>query len=116
MQHTMKLQPKPIQMIKDGIKTIELRLFDEKRKKVKIGDTILFTNTENDNDILKVKVNEIYIFKSFEELYQNLPLLECGYTKENIAGAEPKDMEQYYSKVQQRKYGVVGFKIELRDI
>ena len=33
MTHFMQLQPSPFEMIKDGTKTIELRLFDEKRKK-----------------------------------------------------------------------------------
>lgn len=115
MQHTMKLQPKPMQMIRNGIKTIELRLFDEKRQKVNIGDSILFINTENEQDTLKVKVKDIYTFESFEELYQNLPLLECGYTKEDIDSASPRDMEKYYSTEQQKKYGVVGFEIGLRD-
>ena len=31
---------------KEGTKTIELRLFDEKRRKIQIGDIIEFSNTE----------------------------------------------------------------------
>jgi len=38
MKHEMKLYPEPFQMIADGRKTIELRLYDEKRKKIKAGD------------------------------------------------------------------------------
>ena len=34
MTHTMKLNPKPFTFIESGIKTIELRLFDEKRKAI----------------------------------------------------------------------------------
>ena len=41
------------------------------------------------------------MFASFDALYQNLPLLECGYTEETIRTASPSDMEAYYSKEKQ---------------
>ncbi len=111
MLHTMNLQPAPMQMIRSGEKTIELRLYDEKRQRISIGDTIEFINSENNKDILRVVVKNMYVFGSFDELYRKLPLLECGYTKTNIESASALDMEQYYSKEQQSKYGVVGIRI-----
>lgn len=57
---------------------------------------------------------ELYAFDSFDELYRNLPLLECGYTEENVDVASPSDMERYYSKEEQSRYGVVGIRIVLR--
>lgn len=45
-------------------------------------------------------------------MYQELPLLKCGYTEENLATAKPEDMEKYYSKEKQVQYGVVAFEIE----
>ena len=42
MLHEMKLQNGPFNSIKNGKKTIELRLYDEKRQKVKIRDKIEF--------------------------------------------------------------------------
>ena len=42
MTHNMKLNDAPFETIKNGKKTIELRLYDEKRRKIKIGDTICF--------------------------------------------------------------------------
>ena len=111
--HIMNLTPSPLHMIRAGKKTIELRLYDEKRKAISVGDTITFLNTEDATDTLTVKVKELYIFDSFEDLYHNLPLLECGYTDEDIATASPTDMEMYYSKEKQAQYGVVGIKIDL---
>ena len=110
MTHSMQLQPAPFEMIRDGTKTIELRLYDEKRKKIRIGDILTFTNAES-KEILQVKVLELYLFDSFEALYSQLPLLECGYTKEDVDTASPEDMNVYYPKEMQRKYGVVGIKI-----
>jgi len=114
MTHHMQLQPEPFDMIKSGVKTIELRLYDEKRRKIRIGDEILFTNTENGKR-LAVKVLELSVFDSFEELYKSLPLLRCGYTEQDIASASPGDMDVYYPKEKQKEYGVVGITIALKS-
>ena len=99
-------------MIKNGQKTIELRQYDEKRKKVKAGDVIVFTNAET-NESLKVSVLKLHRFDSFETLYRSLPLLKCGYTEDNVSKAAPSDMEQYYSAAEQKRCGVVGIEISL---
>ena len=110
--HNMKLHSSPFEMIKSGQKTIELRLFDEKRRQIQPGDTIVFTNTAT-GEALTAEVVKLHRFKSFEELYKALPLLKCGYTKEDVDTAHPADMEQYYSVEEQEKYGVVGIEISL---
>lgn len=113
MEHIMKLNLSPFQKIQSGKKTIELRLYDEKRKKIQIGDYIRFINTDNPSETLVAEVVNLFVFDSFEELYRKLPLLECGYTEQNIGTASPKDMEEYYSKELQEKYGAVGIQIKL---
>lgn len=112
-EHVMNLTPAPMQEIRTGNKTIELRLNDEKRKQISVGDTIKFINTEDSNDTLRVKVVDLFLFSSFAELYDNLPLLSCGYNEDNINTASPDDMEMYYSREKQNKYGVVGIEISL---
>ena len=108
--HDMKLHSSPFEMIKSGQKTIELRLLDEKRKKIKVGDTIVFTNTATGETLSKTVV-KLHCFDHFDELYQHLPLLQCGYTAKDIDTARPADMEQYYSIEEQEKYGVVGIEL-----
>lgn len=112
-EHVINLTPAPMQEIRTGNKTIELRLNDEKRKQISVGDTIKFINTEDSNDTLRVKVVDLFLFSSFAELYDNLPLLNCGYNEDNINTASPEDMEMYYSREKQNKYGVVGIEISL---
>lgn len=109
-EHTMKLNPEPFAMIKSGMKTIELRLLDEKRAKIKPGDVIFFTNTY-DGEKISTTVIKLHCFNNFEELYKTLPLLQCGYTFDNVDKAKSSDMEKYYSKEEQRKYGVVGIEL-----
>lgn len=110
MVHNMKLHSSPFEMIKSGEKTIELRLFDEKRQQIKAGDKIVFTNTATGETMDKTVV-KLHNFSSFEELYTSLPLLKCGYTLEDVGTAHPSDMEQYYRLEEQKKYGVVGIEI-----
>ena len=109
----MNLTPEPLELIRSGKKTIELRLYDEKRQAIKVGDTITFTNTEDPDDILTVAVEDLFLFDSFKELYKALPLTECGYTEEDIDTASPQDMDIYYPKEKQAKYGVVGIKVKV---
>ncbi len=106
----MKLNEVPFEKIKNGSKTIELRLYDEKRRKIKVGDNICFKSKK---DKLTATVKALHIFKDFEELYAALPLDKCGYTESELAAASPDDMLEYYSKEQIEKYGVVGIEIEI---
>lgn len=45
--------------------------------------------------------------------YATIPLLKCGYTAQNVADANPSDMERYYSKTEQAQWGVVAIELEL---
>lgn len=108
--HEMKLNPTPFSQIRSGAKTIELRLFDEKRQRIREGDVIIFTSTA-DGEKIRAAVRKLHRFDSFAELYQTLPLLQCGYTAEDVDAAQPSDMEAYYSAEEQQKYGVVGIEL-----
>ena len=113
MMHTMSLHNAPSRMIQSGNKTIELRLNDEKRKKIRVGDMIRFSQAEDPSRALMVQVIGLHVFSSFEELYKELPLLKCGYTEQDIDAASPADMDAYYSKDDQQKYGIVGIEIRM---
>lgn len=114
MKHRMNLQPQPFEMINSGEKTIELRLNDEKRQKIKTGDEIEFVRTDDETITLSAEVLQIHKFSSFEELYKRLPLTKCGYTYENLPYAKAEDMNAYYSAERQKEYGVLGIEIKLK--
>lgn len=109
MQHFMKLQNEPFINIKNGLKTIEMRLYDEKRKQIKVGDTIEFTNIVS-LEKLKVKVIALHKFKNFEELYSHFNKTQLGYKQ--TENANPNDMNQYYTNDDIHKYGVLGIEIK----
>lgn len=113
MKHYMNLNPEPFEMIRSGEKTIELRLNDEKRKAIGVGDTIVFTNTQDSGMQISTTVTALHKFRNFAELYSKLPILKCGYTEENIDSAKPEDMNVYYSKELEEKYGVLGIELSV---
>ncbi|WP_156010025.1 ASCH domain-containing protein [Streptococcus ruminantium] len=116
MIHEMLLAPKPFEMMKSGQKSIELRLYDEKRKRLAIGDHIRFYCTENRAQTLLTEVLVIRVFDNFTQLYKELDLLSCGYTKSNVGTAKPEDMEVYYSLEQLETYGAVGIEVRVVDV
>lgn len=111
MHHEMSLRPGPFAMIADGSKRYELRLHDEKRRRISVGDTITFTCTADERTV-PVRVTALHPFASFEALYAALPLTACGYTAQNVASASPKDMEQYYPPEKQTACGVLAIEVE----
>lgn len=108
--HIMSLNPDAFLLIKNGTKTIEMRLFDEKRKAILKGDYIVFVDTSDANNQLKVKVKEVYKYNNFDELYRDFDKIELGYYKDDVAC--PRDMEKYYAKEDIDNYGVIGIEIE----
>lgn len=113
MVHHMNLHAEPFAYIESGLKTIELRLYDEKRRQIGVGDTLVFTNTKDPARTLTATVTALHRFPDFADLYAALPLERCGYLPEEVDTAHPDDMNAYYSVEQQARYGVVGIEITL---
>ncbi len=110
MKHEMRLHNGPFNLIVAGTKTIEMRLYDEKRQEIKVGDELEFTNRVSGEKQL-VKVVNLHRFNSFDELYNNFDKVLLGYGEDEEAN--PNDMSQYYSVEDLNKYGVVGIEIVL---
>ena len=112
MTHYMNLHALPFSLIQSGQKTIELRLYDEKRRLIKVGDTIVFTHSDDGAQRCAAVVKALHIFPDFAVLYTALPLEKCGYLPEELSEASPEDMNVYYSQEKQSTYGVVGIEIQ----
>lgn len=115
MNHEMKLNPAPYAAIKTGKKNIELRLNDEKRQQVKIGDTITFSNTAIPDLKLYTRVNALHHAASFTELFATIPLTVCGFDGNLSVDEAAGEMRQYYSEEEELKYGALGIEVELID-
>ena len=108
----MKLDEKYFNFIKYGTKRIELRLIDEKRKLIKVGDKLTFLKRPELNEKIEVTVTELVKSNSFEKIILKYPIEILGDKKMNKKDLL-KDLEQFYTKEEQTKYGVLGiiFKI-----
>ena len=111
MKHEMKLNAAPFSAIQLGRKTVEMRLYDEKRSQIKADDEIQFIHRDT-GEVLVCLVTGLYRYESFAQLYQNHDKISIGYAENERA--HPDDMLAYYSQEDIDKYGVVG--IEIRKI
>lgn len=108
MIHKMKLNESPFDKIKNGTKTVEFRLYDDKRKQIKVGDKIEFSKLPDLQEKLTVEVLELYQDKTFENLFRQL-------YKEDEEEIKRKTQSMYeiYSREKEKQYGVIGIRIKI---
>lgn len=107
MIHKMKLNESPFERIKNGTKTVEFRLYDDKRRKIKIGDKIEFSKLPELQETILVEVLELYREETFEKLFEKI------YTDEEEIKIKTASMYKYYSPEKEKEYGVVGIELSL---
>ena len=108
--HQMKLAVVPFEKIVNGEKIIESRLYDEKRQQINPGDQIEFTCNDKPTKKVLTVVKALYRYADFESLFSDFPLAHFGGTsKEELI----KEIETFYSREDQSRYGVVGIKMML---
>lgn len=113
MNHEMKLNSAPYAAIESGMKTIELRLNDEKRQKIKVGDTIMFSEKTIPEKKLYTRVKALHHAESFEKLFDAISISVCGFDSAMTAKEVGLAMREYYSETDEKKYGVLGIEIEI---
>lgn len=110
MVHKMHLHSLPFSQIKEGSKTIEARLNDEKRQSLIVGDIIEFTKRPENIKAVQAKIVGLLKFDSFKQLFKARPASQFG-------GVDIKDLlgsiHKHYSVADEYKYGVVGIEIAL---
>ncbi len=110
MIHDMHLDNDAFIKIKEGTKTVELRLNDVKRRNLHIGEIIILENLTTKEKI-NVKIIDLKKYPSFKELYADFDKISLGYKEEESSSY--LDMEKYYSKEDILKYGALAIVITL---
>lgn len=106
----MHLDKDTFKLIKNGKKTVETRLNDEKRSTLKVGDQVCFLERGSNKKLL-CEVTNLYKYNNFEELYADIPKDKLGYSKDDIAS--PADMNIYYTYEEVSKYGVLAIELKV---
>ncbi len=114
MLHTMKLNNEPFELIENGRKTIELRLNDEKRRKVQVGDFIEFSHIDKPDRKIQVRVTALHHFDSFDELFSEIPKEKYGFKSDDIVA--PDYMDAFYTREEQEKYGALGIEFRKTEL
>ncbi|MGM5488575.1 MAG: ASCH domain-containing protein [Nanobdellota archaeon] len=109
MEHAMKLLNEPFEKIVSGTKTIEIRLFDEKRQKLNVGDTIEFARLDS-MDKIKVEIVALLRYDSFRDLINDVGPEQLGHPDGSVDDVLEK-IYTIYSSEQEQCYGVLGIKI-----
>ena len=110
--HEMKLQSKFFDFIKSGTKRIELRLYDEKRRNIELGDKIIFKKEPKLEEVVEATVVGLLRYKSFKELFEDFDmslLADKSMTKEELRQV----LMEFYTIEKQNKYGMVAILIKL---
>ena len=106
---SMSVRHKYFEMIKSGQKDIELRAYDEKRKKMKAGDKFLLFDAENPNEYIICEVLNMHIAPDFESLFKKIDIKRSGF--KDIA--ELMDtITKFVSREELAREQVVGMEIK----
>ncbi len=113
MEHSMKLLESPYERISSGKKTIEIRLYDEKRQELNVGDIIEFSKLPDLEDKVKVEIVALLRYKSFKDLVTDFGMEFYGYPKDYSIEDFVNSIYTIYSKEKEQQFGVLGIKIKL---
>lgn len=112
--HEMRLADAPFDMIKSGKKTVEVRLSDEKRRQICVGDIIIFCRKSGIGDTCAVNVVGLRHYNNFFELFSAESLAAAGC--ENMTAAQAaQSMYQYYTAEQESVFGALAIQIKLLE-
>lgn len=108
MIHRMRLVDFAFKKMQDKEKTIEVRLNDEKRQLINIGDTIEFVHIDT-GDVLTTEVINLYTFDTFQELFDRFDHKKLGLKDEDKASI----MNNFYTEEEQKTYKALAIEVKV---
>lgn len=107
--HQMQLHPAPFARMASGQKKNEIRLNDEKRRLLAVGDLIEFSNRGQQNEKLQVRVTKLEPFPGFAELYH---AHQSEFPEWTLDSFVQSSLSEYYSPAQEKQWGALYIGIE----
>ncbi len=101
----MKLRPQPYDLIHNGTKTVEIRLFDEKRAALEAGDLILFKKLPYCHEMLYKKIASVKRFADIADLFAAYGAVAVGCKEDDTAESLAEAMKSYYPDEKAAEYG-----------
>lgn len=107
MEMKVHLHADVFEIVKNGKKDIEVRINDEKRRKLKVGDTLVFLKRPLDDEEIRANVVALEYYDFFEDLVNHYDM-ERIYLKEYTKEQYLNEMKRFYTREEQEEYGVVA--------
>ena len=121
----MHLSDDMFEQVKAGAKTVETRLFDEKRQLVDIGDYFIFVKESDETQRVKRRVVDMEVGRTFKSVFGAAKYVDgkrvddtrftpkmLGFADGSSIESMAEQMYKYYSKEQEKKHGVVSFVLQ----
>lgn len=102
----------PFNSIKLGKKRVEVRLYDNKRRK--LGDTIKFTKVPDRNETITVEVTGLKAYPTFKKMYESISSNDLDAVGDSI-DEMVEQTYQIYSPEKEKKWGTLAISIKLVD-
>lgn len=114
MEMIVHLHPEVFDIVEGGVKDVEIRVNDLKRRELKIGDTLLFLKRPDEIEKRRVLITNLVYFKDFSDVCLNYPM-ERIYLKDTTRDEYINLMKKFYSDDEVSKFGVVAIEFKLLD-
>lgn len=114
MEMKVHLHPDVFEIVKNGVKDVEARVNDIKRRKLKIGDTLFFFNRPLEDEYIKARVVGLKYFKDFEQMGNFYPIKRL-YLEHYTLNMWLNELARFYTPEEIAEYGVVAIEFELID-
>ena len=111
IQHEMKLVDPWFANMERGLRTLELRLYDDKRKLLKPGDQITFKKFPALEQSCVMTVTGLMHYPSFETLIDDIDVRWLGYEEKDKAWLKTA-MYEIYTPEEEKEYGVLGIRMK----
>ena len=111
MEMKVHLHKEVFDIVREGIKDVEVRLNDEKRRQLKVGDKLIFINRGNEEETISAVVKNLVYFKDFVEVTKSYEMKRI-YLEDTSLDEYLELMNKFYSDEDVEKYGVVAIEFD----
>lgn len=111
MHYFMGLYDSPFDLMSSGEKTVDVRLYDRKRRLLSVGDMITFNKLTNPLEDITVRVKKLTQFSTFKELFETIPASDIGH-KGRTVDELLNETYALYSPEKESEWGTLAIEVE----
>lgn len=111
MEMIIHLDSDVFETVDKGFKNVEGRVNDEKRRKLSIGDKLIFLKRPDEIEKIEAIVEDLVYYKDFNEMIKDYSMKEI-YLDEYSKDYYLELIKRFYSDEEINKYGVVAIKFK----